>query len=344
MKRLLLVLSICTLLEIPALAQGPGTVVPAPTSGATVLSQLLGPSINSPNLTCTPGSLTCTYTAGYLYQGNGPVLISAGSVGLTASQSSCARPAQSSCNFIYQASGSSSLSVSTSFYTASANGNSILALATTSSAGVLTLQATYQDTWGVPGNISLTDGEYNVPLNACSFVSNVALGSAPTGTTNPGFVRATAGAVLIQAVGSANAGYIYLDCILDPPTRTSSSKGITITSVNLSYGNQGAALAAAPVPAFFYQNIGAINATAAAPTATSVGGSVTTNPTTLPTATTTANYCLNASITPATAITLSGATTPSLSSLVLDLPFQVSSTATTVQVCSITVFYTNTPQ
>lgn len=77
------------------------------------------------------GLPTVTYTAGTIYQGGAAKAISAGTLGtLGASNSSCASPLYSSCGFIYWTS-STTLSYSTTWTTANAAGNVMVAFVTT---------------------------------------------------------------------------------------------------------------------------------------------------------------------------------------------------------------------
>lgn len=77
------------------------------------------------------GSATLTYTAGMLYQGGAAKSIVAGTLtSLDASQTSCAAPGFSACEFIYWTSGTG-LSKTTAYTTATASGNILAAYVTT---------------------------------------------------------------------------------------------------------------------------------------------------------------------------------------------------------------------
>jgi hypothetical protein len=119
--------------------------------GAYSYQQFLGPFFNSPFFNFSPNSLVVTWSAGQIYVGNGAVPVVQGSVTLTASKTTCARAniiaGSDSCNYIY-ASSAGVVATNTAIATAAASGNSLLAMAVTSSTGVTSLQAPYQDTSG----------------------------------------------------------------------------------------------------------------------------------------------------------------------------------------------------
>ena len=358
MKKIIPILALL-LLASPLYAQGPAsTIVPTPTSGAQTLSQLLGPSIQSPNITCVSTSLVCTYTSGVLYAGNGAVLINPGSLTLTANATTCARPAMTSCDLIYYTSGSA-LATTQSLTTAEANGNSIIALATTNASGILTLQGTFQDTSGLPQNVSFTDGYYWVPC-----VGVASANSAPWATGVPNVAAAT-GPMLIGTAGQltdvfqvaitvTGTNTIEYDCPLLPANaRTTAGKGVSITSVAFFYGVQQASLGAqASVAAsgtyngtIVFNDIAMPAAGGAASTVTPVrldSGTLGINPASgsAQVAATTVGAFYNLTFTPAAAIPL----TTSLVNPKLSVTLQgAATTATTTNTPGAMVFYTSTP-
>src|SRR6266849_5815605 len=133
------------LLMQPALApaQQVGSQVQLP-SGAQILTQILGNGFQSPWFTSSPNSLVVSWGTGILYLGNGPISISAGSVTLTASKTTCSRAniiaGTDSCNYIFSNS-AGTISTSTALATAISGGNHLLALAVTNATGVTSLQA-----------------------------------------------------------------------------------------------------------------------------------------------------------------------------------------------------------
>jgi hypothetical protein len=133
--------------------------------GAYSYQQFLGPFFNSPFFSFSPNSLVVTWSAGQIYVGNGLVPIAQGSVSLTASKTTCARAnivaAADSCNYIF-ANSSGTVSATTAIATAVSGGNSLLAMAVTSSTGVTSLQAPYQDTSGANGIFS---GAFQLTVN-----------------------------------------------------------------------------------------------------------------------------------------------------------------------------------
>jgi hypothetical protein len=348
------------LLAVPLFAQGPATtIVPTPTSGAQTLSQLLGPGIQSPNITCVSTSLVCTYTSGVLYAGNGAVLINPGSLTLTANATTCARPGLTSCDLIYYTSGSA-LATTQSLTTAEANGNSIIALATTNASGVLTLQGTYQDTAGIPINVTLADGFYQIP---CTGVASANSAAWATGVPN---VAAATGPMLIGTAGQLTSVFqvavtvtgtntVEFDCPLlnGAPSRTTAGKGIAITSAAFFYGVQQASLGSQVSVAasgtynatIVFNDIVMPTAGGAASTVTPVrldSGTLGINPASgsAQVATTTVGAFYNLTFTPAAAIALN----TSLVNPKLSVTLQcAATTATTVNVPYAMIFYNWTP-
>ena len=121
---------------------------PFQNAGAYSYQQFLGPFFTQPNLTFSPNSLVVTFSAGQVYIGNGAIPVAQGSVTLTASKTTCSRAniiaGTDSCNYIF-ANSAGTVSATTAIATAISGGNSVLAVAVTSAAGVTSLQAPYQD-------------------------------------------------------------------------------------------------------------------------------------------------------------------------------------------------------
>jgi hypothetical protein len=153
MKHPLTIFFVILLALTPAIAQTLGNNGQGPfvAGGAYSYNQFLGPFFQSPFFSFSPNSLTVTWTAGTIYAGNGPVSVAAGSVALTGSKTTCAASTlilnTDSCNYIYS-NATGTVATSVNYYTASSAGNSILAMAVTSSTGVTSLQAPYQASAG----------------------------------------------------------------------------------------------------------------------------------------------------------------------------------------------------
>ena len=199
--------------------------------GAYGYNQFLGPFFQQPLFSSSPNSLTVSTLGGLIYVGNGSVTINPGSLVLTASQSTCSRPAQSSCNFIYSNS-SGTIAVSTSYLTAVANGNTLLALATTSSTGVTSLQASYQDIQGI-FNAQQNDGYFFVPPGSCALAIS---GGTLTGTNGLQVVGTSNTPVNLAATTTATET-TTVTCHITFNSRTTASKGMQLNDVTLIYGN-----------------------------------------------------------------------------------------------------------
>lgn len=163
-KKIAVALLSLALIALPASAQTLGSQVQLP-SGAQTLTQMLGNGFQSPWFSFSPNSLVVSWNSGQIYVGNGTVPIAPGSVTLTASKTTCARAnivaATDSCNYIYSNS-SGTIAVATAIATAISGGNSLLALAVTSSTGVTSLQPPYSDTSGLA---SLFSGMFQLTVN-----------------------------------------------------------------------------------------------------------------------------------------------------------------------------------
>lgn len=125
--------------ELMALALPVPEPMPAQQATGTNYGNFVG-AFAAPGITAVAGaSSAVTYTAGTVYSGGTAEAITAGTINnLTTSTTNCTAPAYSSCVFIYWASGSSLLATST-YATASASGNVIVAYVTVASNGTITL-------------------------------------------------------------------------------------------------------------------------------------------------------------------------------------------------------------
>jgi len=245
MKRSLAAVLLAALLASSVSAQTLGNTTgqgPFVAGGAYGYNQFLGPFFQQPFFSFSPNSLTVTWTAGNIYVGGGSVPVAAGSVALTASQNSCTRPAQSSCNFIY-ANSSGTVAATTTYLTAVANGNTLLATATTSSSGVTSLQAPYQDVEGLI-NVQTSDGYFFVPPGSCAL--NLS-GGTLTGTNGLQIVGTSFTPVNLLATTTATET-TTITCLITFNSRTTASKGMQVNDITLLYGNSVGATATCNAP------------------------------------------------------------------------------------------------
>lgn len=339
-------------------AQTLGTQVQLP-SGAQSLTQILGPNFQSPWLTCVTNSLVCSLGTGTIYTPNGPVSIVPGSVTVTGSATTCARPGFTSCDFIYSNS-SGTIATSQTLSTAAAAGDTILAYLTTSSSGVLTLVTPYMDTSGPPLT-STTDGYYWI---TCVGAGSANASAAAALTINPaaagtGLVVQGTSLQVTQAyqVATTNTGtntHQY-DCPLlgGGAARITAGKGVAITSVAVFYGVQQASLGTQASTAasgtyngtIVFNDIVLPTAGSAASTVTPVrldSGTLGISPAaaSAQVSTTSAGAFYNVTFTPASAIPL----TTTLVDPKLSFTLQcTATTATTSNVLGAMVFFTSIP-
>src|SRR5208282_5234476 len=122
---------------LPTVLLGQGTA--GPVVGGTNYSGLEG-SFGIPSVSWAAAGLTLNNTAGTVYQKGSANAISAGSVTLTTTETSCSLAGilAGNCNLVYWAGSGISLSATTAYPTAAASGNEILYFCTTNSSGNIT--------------------------------------------------------------------------------------------------------------------------------------------------------------------------------------------------------------
>lgn len=136
---------------------------------------------------------------------------------------------------------------------------------------------------------------------------------------------------------AAATAKVHVD-LSDLILRSTPGKGVAVTGAMLFYTVSGAALAGQPALSAVVQAFATPGATAQAPTATAVGGAVTTTPATLPTAVPTAGQFYTVSFSFAAPIAL---TSPlQRAYLELTVPLAVGGT---VSIAGLTVTFTNNP-
>jgi hypothetical protein len=205
--------------------------------GLVSIQQALGPFFTNPWCVATPNSLTLPCYGGQINIGNGPVTVNPQSVTLTANQTSCARPAMTACDFVYVNS-TGTISFSTSFLTATANGNSLLGYAQTNATGVTWFQGAYQDSFGVSVNSQLNDYYQFVPAVGPCIGTVSGNSSGTNGSTTVGGV-----AVVQDSTSVTGTNTHSYTCHMPLLSRTTSGKGIvSIVDVTFFYGVQTASL------------------------------------------------------------------------------------------------------
>lgn len=207
-----------------------------------------------PNVTAAAGtSLRTPYTAGLVTDGGTQTSITADATGLlmTASQTSCAAPAYTACNFVYWTSGSS-LSTTVTASTAFAPGNIVIAFVTTTGSDVNVITpaswspATAAANTLRPSN-SNTGGAYWIPPGNCWY--SVATGTLTTptfgatgGVTSLGLVTIGAANVPVMQVATTNAAVVSVNtisCLINPPSTVGvTGRGVTLVDANVFYGIQ----------------------------------------------------------------------------------------------------------
>lgn len=189
-----------------------------------------------------------------------------------------------------------------------------------------------------PTPYNFTDGYIFIPGSACSSaVATTAYASGyPVNTT------AAAGNPVYQVTTNNTAGTVEVTCPINLPARLTSGKGVTLTAAALHYGVQTTALssiATATVKSVTYPTSTAAGAAAAGTVATA-GGTLTVTPTSLQTATTTSGLCYSEKITFGTPISVNTAN----QQVTVDQVFTTAgTTATTLQVCGVGVWFTTQP-
>jgi hypothetical protein len=189
---------------------------------------------------------------------------------------------------------------------------------------------------------SPTDGYYWVPLQACGMqLTTGALAAASTVGQNPGIQYVAANNMVLGVTTSGAASAVTIDCDISPPSRTTSTKGITITGVRMFYGYQGAATPNSIAGPTFSQVVYSAAAGAAAATLTTVGGALTTTVGTshsTPGAVTTTGQCYSELTTFGTPFVANSDLTRYTAELVIN---HTTASLATYQLCGVAVDYTN---
>ena len=175
------------------------------------------------------------------------------------------------------------------------------------------------------------------------FVSPANCGSkaTTTTTTDNGMVPVATGNVVHQFTTNTTGGTTQITCAFNVPSRLTSGKGVSLTSVSFLYGVQTTAIssiATAALSSITYPTSTAGGA-AAAGTVASIGGTLAVTPTSLQTATTTSGSCYSENITLGTPYNV----TTNNVGVSFDQVFTNSAAATVYQVCGVVVRYTNRP-
>jgi hypothetical protein len=178
----------------------------------------------------------------------------------------------------------------------------------------------------------------SVALTTGAFAANPANSG---GLSAPAIVRAQNQNTVLQVVTSAAASALTLTCDIIPQNfRTTPGKGISITGIQVQYGVQTSALTSVTSPNTFstitYPSVGA----AAAGTVAAISGTPVFNPVlaSAQLTTTTSGQCFTQNITPASPILVNNAVQRVIFEEVFN---QTVASATTYQICGVTVFYNN---
>ena len=143
-RTVLLLLALSGLVAAPVAAQGPFVPGRAYTASDFKGTYFEMPHVYQPTDALAPTGLNVGWTNGSVFVGGAKVAVGAGTVAVTLNKASCQAPAYSGCNFIY-ANSSGTVAATVTIGTASASGNSILALVTTSASAVLAVNYPYED-------------------------------------------------------------------------------------------------------------------------------------------------------------------------------------------------------
>lgn len=184
-----------------------------------------------------------------------------------------------------------------------------------------------------------TDGAWNVPLGSCGINATTgALAAAGTvAGTNPGPLFVAANNFVLQAVTTAAANVLKLDCDITPPARSTAGRGINITSIQVFYGVQTTALTSITAPTLSTVTFAATGGGAQG-TVAAFGGTLAVTPGTLQLATTTTGQCYSENISLGTPIFVN----TDLQRITVEQIFnQTGAAATTLQICGIRVYFTN---
>ena len=158
-------------------------------------------------------------------------------------------------------------------------------------------------------------------------------------TAGPALEPPATNNVVLFATANTTAGTIEVTCPLNPPGfQLTTIKGIQVTAVGFYYGVQGLALTASTAAASLATVTYPASTAAGAAAAGTVGTALTiakVTPTTLQKATTTSGQCYNEKLFLTTPIILS----TDNQQLTFDQIFGVGTTATTLEICDIVVYY-----
>jgi hypothetical protein len=271
------------------------------------------------------GTGTLTYTAGSLYQGGNKISITAGTLtSLSASQGNCASPAYSACVIVYWTSGTA-LSQTTTYATAAASGNIIVAFVTTDgSSNVLVITPASVGIMG-PVPATYTDGGiYLSPANCWMTATTTAF------TAGPALVRVATGNQVLSATTNTSAGTVTVNCDISFEGRTTANLGFIATDVSLLYGVQTTALSSIAAAGFNTVAFPAAGGAASGTVAT-VGGSLTVLPASLQLTTTSSGQCYNENIAFGTPFSFNDN-----KKVTIDQVFTTAgTTATTLQICGL---------
>lgn len=323
-KRFLtLLLTACCLL--PTLLYGQGTA--GPVVGGTNYSGLEG-SFGVPSVSWAGTGLGLNYTAGVVYQKGNANAITAGSVTLAGSETTCSQAGilAGSCNIVYWPGSGSALLATTVYPTAAANGNEILYFCSASSGGSITgcAIATEDLLGAIPATYN--DGLLMVPVSNCAFTPTT------TAFTTSGITRLSANQIAWSGTTNTTAGTVAMTCDLGLEGRTTAGLGFVVKDVAIQYGVLTTALASIATPTLKTNAYPAYGA-AAGDTLTSVGGTLTSIPASLQLATTTSGNFYNADFALGTPVTVTDQTKVSF-----EMVFTTAgTTATTLQISGLLV-------
>lgn len=210
-----------------------------------------------PNVAPTaPTGLGITYTAGSIPQGGAVQAITGSTLTAADTQTSCAAPGYTACNFVFWTSGTS-LSITQTASTAFAVGNVVVAFCTSTGGNITTCTpaswspATAGLTTMQPTGTNNVAGAYWVPPGNCWYgvvtgtLTSPTFGAAP-GVTALGLnvVLSTAPAIPVMQVSTTNAASISvntLTCLINPPSTIGvTGRGVNLVNADFFYGLQQA--------------------------------------------------------------------------------------------------------
>lgn len=206
-----------------------------------------------PNVRKTAATgLGLTYSAGSVASGGAVQAITAGTLTASDTQTSCAAPAYTSCNFVYWTS-STALLTTTTAATAFAPGNVVVAFVTSTGGNITLVTPASWGPWttavnNTPGGASNTAGAYWIPPGNCYYTTSggtfaAQSGVGVTGNTGLGLVAsgATAGFVPVLQVATTNSGTATntISCLINPPSTLGiTGRGVNLVSATVFYGVQ----------------------------------------------------------------------------------------------------------